>query len=432
MAGLDVYDEDIDETTDAQPDTSEPDYTSQEEMKTSVLYNKETTLNPIIHSLDGMKWSVDYFLQILNVNDKSTPPDINIPATSQKYHRIDNLVIMLDQALEQNIPTELIGTGTIDCGFKVNVNDAFKAELLGGREAIFVVTKVTTGNYNLHQIYKIEFKLFLFLLDNEEKWNDLKIKTMKTYVYDHEHLLDYSAPVILANDYEKKADLKRKLPEIIDYYLDSFINKEKNVLVPTTSTSLYVDTLLMDFLLKIIDTDDHNDISKLLVIDKNFNSDIKYTLWDLIIDRNIDLIKRVNKNIDFKYYPYISTRPELIELSYMGVNFIADLIGTTDTVAEPPYVDISIEQPEDYVSTVNNTIGTYVLSEAFYKLDKENCSNIENLLIDYLNNGTIINIAQLEKLMDSYQTWSTKEQYYLIPILIVLIKDSIINTFKEL
>ena len=68
----------------------EREYVTQEQMKTSTLYNKERSLDKIIKYIRGMKWTVNYFLQLVDVNDTTNLPDISLPRHLQKYSRINN------------------------------------------------------------------------------------------------------------------------------------------------------------------------------------------------------------------------------------------------------------------------------------------------------------------------------------------------------
>jgi hypothetical protein len=74
---------------------------------------------------------------------------------------------------------------------------------------------------------------------------------------------------------------------------------------------------------------------------------------------------------------------------------------------------------------------TYVLTDKFYSKDKVNASVFEKLVINYLE-GNILNVNELETYINNYETWNTENQFYCIPILMLLIKDSINNTFVRL
>ena len=52
------------------------------------------------------------------------------------------------------------------------------------------------------------------------------------------------------------------------------------------------------------------------------------------------------------------------------------------------------------------------------------------MVIDFLNNRKF-DITSIDKLIEDYPRWTTMEQYYYIPIVITLIKDALLKTFRR-
>lgn len=472
-------------------------FRTQEEMKTSVLFNKEAPLETIIRYPRGMNWEIDYFLQIRDLNDELIALDINLTPSVQKYNRINKLNLKLQTAISQDQIDSVSGEAIINAGFLPNMFDMFLATLMGGRQALFMVTDVQTRTYNIHKAYYVSFKIFSFVDDKPEIYNDLINKVMKEYVYDKDHLLDYSAPVILAQDYKTKLSLKDTLPEITDYYMEKFVNHDKRVIALPTNTSIYVDPYLNSFLFKIINHTDQEVFDKLQNIELSVTNNTPYTIWDLIIDRNTKMLKRCNRNIGFKYHAYGLTQVMTKTMNYLGINFIAtplqdgesSSISNTniqgshgnghnydtkywghyhpstpdnrfDKTEPPPYdhnkvcpdncdsyhntstdvnsatvsniIDISLNpKPEGFISPLGEGERLYVLSSNFYNQVEGSYSLIEKLLMLYLS-GHMIPADELQTLIDQYMYWDTIDQYYLLPILLVLVKEAVANTFKSL
>jgi hypothetical protein len=415
--------------TSAEPQTP---FLTNEELKTSTLFNKDHDLDLITQYVKGMSWTVDYYYQIKNINDPSTPPDINTPATIQKYHKINNLILKLQSAINQDSFDNITGEATINCGFLPYVNDVFRATLMGGREAVFILTEVNIKTYNTNSVYDAQFKL-LFLLDNNnaERYNDLIYKTMKEYVYDKDHLLDYGAPIILASDYTKKLNFKNIIPNVVDYYLKMFINKDKNLLALPTTSSVYIDSMLSEFLFKLITTEDSYLINKINRVDIDLSDHIGFTIWDVIVRRDLGLLNKAQSNIAFKYSPTIGTNALTRHASYLGISFIADSYDQNDPVSIPTVKNINKTPITPITSPLGNTQVKYVLTEAFYLNNKVSCGLLENLLFDYLE-GNFINTDNLDILVNEYVYWDTQSQFYLIPILLVLLRDSVTKTYSSI
>ena len=410
------------------PDVRE--FKTSDELKTSVIFNKDKELNTILQYISGKEWSVDYFLQLTNVNDTLTAPDLNLPPTVQKYHRINKLTFVVQDDIKQGDIDDLTGSAILNAGFSPNLNDAFIATLFGGRLGLFIITKIEIKTYNLSERFFIEYKLYKFLDYNSDTYNDLVIKTMKEYVYDKEHLLDYSAPIILANDYVRKLDLKKAIPNMLDHYVRNFIHSNKNVLAIPTDSTIYTDTNLTSFLFKVVNHSDHIDLNKISRLDYDALEGV-YSIWDVIANRDIDLLKRVYTDIGFKYTPYAHTDPTSRQMGYLGINFVVSKLKGTPPVI-PQYTDISIPESDDFEEPTGDVSNYYyVLSESFYKQDTENMGLLELTLTQYLK-GEVINYDSIDKLIRQYPMWDTLDQYYFIPILIVLVKDAINNTFKSI
>ena len=123
-----------------------------------------------------------------------------------------------------------------------------------------------------------------------------------------------------------------------------------------------------------------------------------------------------------------NNNPVLRSLGYIGVNLILDKVDTNNLNINPVVNTLAIaDQP--VVQDVSNR--HYVLTDKFYSKDKVNASVFEKLVINYLE-GNILNVNELEIYINNYETWTTVNQFYCIPILMLLIKDSINNTFVRL
>lgn len=407
-------------------------YRTQEEMKTSTLYHKEVPLKNIIQYIKGMKWTVDYFKQVIDVNDTTTAPDVNIPATTQKYHRINKLILTIQSSIQQENLDSITGEAIVNAGFLVNVDDIFLATLTGGREAIFIITEKQIRTYNLHQAYYITFKLFNFCDDNPEVYNDLIRKVIKEYVYDKDHLLDFGAPTILQTDYKKKLDLKDKVAELLDYYMTRFVNEQSRVISPPTQGGVYTDQLLSNFLFKIVNQSDHLVMGKLTNIDTTYVQNVKLSVLDVILKRDLRLLKQCDKRIGFRFNPYGVMDAFNKQSNIHGIHFIVDKLNQDDPGVIPDIVELEYDRDFETYYRPRGVMGDkYIFSEAFYNQDKENCGTLEFCLLEYLE-GKIVPLEKLEHLIEQYYAWDTIEQFYLIPILIVLVKDSINNTFKSL
>lgn len=359
------------------------------------------------------------------MNDLVTPLDINTPNTVQKYNRIDRLELLVQTPLDQSGEiADLKGDAIINCGFLPHVHDMFLVELTGGRQAIFKIDTVEVKTYNLRDAYFISYSIFTFLDHNNNNiaiYNDLVYKTVNQYVYDKECLLDYSAPVIMSTDFKKRLNLKAEYNTLVKYYVKKFIDNDTKLFMLPTKGSKYYDSNISDFIFKIFDI---NTVPEMLSVSRVHDNIVKddYSIWTSLVNRDKSLLSIANKNLFYRVV-INSNNPILRSLGYLGINFILDNVPDSGIVPNISETVIEEDQPIKHTTNV-----TYVLSENFYKLDTTKTSEFEKLVIDFLN-GDILDINKLENFITNYTKWSTVNQFYCLPILILLVRDAINNTF---
>jgi len=405
-------------------------YRNTSETATSTIFNKDQDITTIEQYVSGQKWSVDYFVQVRDLNEAPLLPDINVPATRLKYNRINKLILHLQTALDQTDPNNVTGDAIINAGLVPNYGDVILATITGGREALFVVTLVEKKTYNLHEAYSITFKLYMFLDKEGVEYRDIVYKTLKEYYYDKDHLLDYSAPVILAQDYKKKLDLKSMPNRVVEHYFKYMINPEKNVIAVPTLSSIFVDTLLNSFIYKIVNRDAVISMFKITEFEIDLSETIKTTVWDAILYQDVNMLQECKRDIGFLYTPLVSANVTLRQAGYLGINYIAnDLAGVTPEV--PGLQDIKTATTVTIEQPILIRDDNYIFSAAFYNQDIANCGILEQALLQYLR-GEIVDASQLDIMLSQYTHWDTIDQYYLLPILLVLIQESIQYTYTSL
>ena len=407
-------------------DTQRKLYTN-EDFKTSTLFNKDHELDTIVKYIEGNKWTIDYFLQIRDINDEALLPDPNVPATTLKYNRINNLIITLSGGIDQTDPTNVVGAGIINAGYLPNYGDPFIATLTGGREAIFTIMKVEKKRYNLHESYNVEIKLFAFLDKDSVLYRDLITKTIREYTYDTDYLMDKSSPIILNKDYAEKMDLKKTRQEILNFYFKLMVDTRKNVIMPSTNTGLYLDTLLTDFIFKTINSNEITGSEKISRM--TYDTDTINTIYDALITRDISMLKTCDTDVGFTRVQSQGIHATNRTLAYLGVTHIVDVCNGR---CEP--IDISgnqYDKPVDLVEPIKIHDDKYIFSNSFYTMDRVNCGPMETAVLDYLG-GSLVEMSELKKLTDNYVYWDLIDQFYLLPILLLLIRDHTNSTFSNI
>lgn len=381
-------------------------FVSKENMQTAALFNNDTPLVSIQNIIGGKKWIVDYFIQIRDINTNTNPPDINLPASVQQYNRIDKTVLYVQNAIEQTgDPGTMIGTAYINIGTVVSQDDVFKAVMLGGRDVILRITSVDKQNYNLHDVYLISFVVFNYIDTDPSIYNNIVLKVNKTYVFNDNFLYDHGAPIILKDEYLKKINLADTIPILCNHYFNKFTNNKYKILGYEKDGNIHHDQYLYEFIRTIISTDDYSGLPNLTTYDFGRVDNI-YNLWDGLLRKSATVIKSTN-----------------IHLGFTNSNI---------TVALAPPVLRELAQFDGLYIIGDVADATYIFSEAWYTMvSSVDMSLFEQSVMTFVNDG-YINIDDMNTLIDTVKTRTDEDQYYFIPILILLIKNAISKTFSVL
>ena len=472
-------------------ENNKPFLTSRE-LATSTKFSPTNKLQVFIPYIEGSKWEVTYFQQIRGVNDELKPLDVNLPMSRQMYNRIDKLILNITNPISHGATEEIRGSATITAGFKPNMFDYFLVTLATGRITLLSIDNVRMVTHNNNnQIYDIEFSIFKFLdEDGSDYYNNLISKVHRTYVYDRTLLS--SSPIITEKSYRNKLDLKTVYGEIVEYYLENFTHPTtKMISPPVTDRKVAIDPYLNQFIDRTLD---HSEV-KLYPFDYTVITKLT-TIFDAIVRRSKDYLNRsskvltwVNPRVDEKYiiskiYNYHNVTyiksPDtkgminlpVVELStyeYSDYNNHYPNIKPSETLPtfgtmlnlkyderrEDLQIRLDNEFKEDGIIRDIPTIGFnhikgndidlnnqyqipilfpdnyYVMSNNFYSGKVDSMGTLELNLWKYLNNE-LVNIDEIIAMSKQYHMWGTMDQYYLIPILLLLIKDSINNMWKHI
>jgi len=402
-------------------------FRTQQELKTSTIFENELTVSKIKHQVDGMRWSVDYFNQILNINTQPMAPDINIPSTTLKYNRIDHLDIYVNSGLPTGVAADVSGTGVINAGFVPITGDAFTATVAGGRLVMFVLTAVRKEYYNTHDIYAVDYKLTYFLDTSAANYNDLVYKTIRTYAYDRESIRTDTPPVLLLADYKIKIGLAKQPVKILSHYLDTFYDNRRKLLVLPTATSTYIDQLAMKAMYRLSSVNDDYRLAELGRPDTIINA---ITIWDAVINQDPNLLVTCTHQLHYSMTTRSTLEP-VVAGSYLGINYtITDR--PTSTVSVPDVIPNPLAARKTVADPITPPTDTYIFSNDVYNNNTAGVlTPFESMVLNYIH-GRLPNTGELTPILNDYMHWSYDRQYQLLPILMVITKSVVNNTYSPL
>lgn len=421
----------------------------------------EAGVTSLLKYVEGYPWSVNFYGQFLSEDHNLNSYDPDVPNLLQPYYKINNLVFKVSTPLDSNYNTEtsittISGAAIVPYSVRPNIGDLFIANTDTGEDAVFSINTVQRKTYRKETLYEITYTLTFYLSTNPTWLSNLESKVQQTFYYnetnDHTGKGNLLTPVV----YEAIQRLNSYYSSTIDYYFTTFYQKVKGtILVPGQLEQLY-DPLLMKFLMRIVNTDQHINISKIALFSTSGDQYIDQpSIWDAILKRDLNALYLVNKKYRFISTLQLFSLTRLGAMSTAGINGLlypldAETNGPVNTVLNAPAltatpgIDISpvyqhgiIEVATD-ITVLDTSTGLnvnkpllhslfvdnyYIVSSNFYDhvaapttTTLAALSYIELLIYKFMTNQAIAK-EDLVVAIQSYNKWPLLHQFYLLPVM---------------
>lgn len=393
-----------------------------ERLDSNVINTKDRQQDMIASNISGMAWSIDYYNQVLSINQEPTSLDVNTTPSIQKYSKIENLEIYLNDSIDNTAIEDIEVTGKIQSSFVVYKDDVVITKLLDGRHVMFSILETNVKHYQLSKIYDVTIGNAIILDNHLEYFKNLESKVIKHLVYDKDHMSTVSKPLLTKKEYVDRRDLKSDLNRLEKWYVKEFFDKTLGVFRFKTNKGVYLDTLLNKFVSGMLSQSDHPVLIDLKTYDYNIDNIVDYTIWDVVTNRDIDLLEYTETKLGFIYTPRPVGDLRLIKLNTLSIYYVIDYLRSDPLIPEIIGDDNIIDSIDMY--PIKKPDDSYVLSSYFYDNNRQECGILENALLNYLEGDTITD-DDLYTLLDTQMKWSTLEKLYLTPMLIVLIKNKL-------
>ena len=276
----------------------------------------------------GSTWNIQrYYQQILKHDDEPAAQDLNRDAVYQQYNCIKDLPLKVSQALTYDADEQVRafnGTGAAGMFAAVvpNPGDMFIADVGTGRYGVFTLTSARRSSIQKNSVYQIEYKQVSWL--NEEREADFARKTVSTYVFDANGLLEGCGPLVSEETIEQVKDYSKVLYELLDAYLADFYSPENGtLLVPDQEQKTY-DHFVTKFVLTIIDRlySPRLGLVRVMNVDADQLISRSNTVWDAMLHRREFYLTSGIKDANLTDMRGMRGRPELQAIGYMGIPYI--------------------------------------------------------------------------------------------------------------
>lgn len=420
----------------------------------------DSKINSLLKYAEGYPWTVDFYGQILNVNNTVENFDPSTPNLTQPYYKVNKMVLQVSSPLTSNYDqstgiTTIQGSAITPYRITPNFGDVFLAQVDNGEDAIFHITSISRKTHRKDTLYEISYTLYCYASDKPEFVTALSQRVNDTYFFNSDTNF-FNRDVLIKPSVKEAIDrLKFFMYESQQYYFATFAQKKTGSLVIPGIGDILYDPLLVNFIAKIVDYSVlvETPFHRYTYFDKYIDQP---SIYDMLMARSASMVNVVNKTFNFMPSDMLQNKARFGTVFHAGVNYVlyptnpntnAD-IDEMKLFEESECIE-SFKTAKNYntntpvvIKTTNNnqvydkdvlhdlfTKDYYVVSENFYKFLNDNSvyqeiSFIELLIARFLKNEAIAK-EDLAVAVEKYTSWSMLHQLYLLPVMWLLIKGSI-------
>lgn len=420
--------------------------------KSIIVDTKYTPLKHLLTHIEGAKWTVNYYKQIINKDSSLAGQNPNKLNLYQQYEQIVNYILKVSTPLgtSQDDETKVMRVnGTAYCypPLVPNVGDMFIADIGDGKSGIFQIERSEKKSIQKDAVYEISYQLVDYA--DGVKLSDLQNKTIRILYFWLDYL-DYGQdPLLTEDEYHFVKTAAYEYAYIGEKYVEMFMSdKFKCMLVPMQNTSVY-DHFLTKAVSQWISEDVNIRLRYLRIFntedEKSFTST---SIFDVMNDRDIRSLRMCFNEVLRVSTDGFNRTPRIGSLRYSGMkqalvpktfdyNIKSDNVcnrdgfylhnpKTPNTVGViTPIGDFTPNLLEG-IPIVHpiNLAHTYIFSPSFYHNEDENLSHIEIQLLAYLERRHL-NYRTLNQLIKDWVNWGIMEKFYYTPFLLLLIKATV-------
>lgn len=430
----DATDTPEDPTSTASPNIQE----HERDLKTATFNTKKLPFANLIAHVEGYRWTVDYYSQILGRDDAPQVLAISLSETLQQYHKINDYELRVQSPLTHSFEGSrqsdyLEGTAIITPnGVTPCRMDMFTADIGDGRVEMFTLMDVRPLNILNDRCYEVTYKT---ITSSNESFINLENKVVKKSWFSDEFLQSGQDPILDEEQVVLKKDLESIGFTLINIYGQQFIDPSvRQLVVPGQEKTTY-DTAIAELWQRLIDVSQFVPFRRASWSTTPYTGEITQpTIWDMITPHTGGLdYSNPTFNLMLKKIPMLDvwnfkTTPWFGSIYYSSIYRIVlpmeDTKDATEYPLLPPYVPV--EPPEasngDTRPDIHlvNKDSYYVLTQSFYDVDYDNMSTLEYLFMQMIERKQVKPKDVLDLAGKSLQ-WPPLERFYYTPILVALL-----------
>lgn len=423
---------------------TKPEHYSEHHENVVVDSRYENLANLITH-IEGANWKVNYYQQILEEHTALAGHNPTKDPIYQQYLKIEEMILKVDTALNWQQTNEtksgvVTGSAHVYPPFIPNQGDMFIGDIGDGNAAIFQVTVSEKLSLFKESVYRIEYTLIDYA--EGDRVVNLDKKVVETRYFDHDFLEYGQNPVILKEEKKFLNALRHYYPIISEnYFKRYFSSRFKCMILPRDDIFIY-DHFLTNAIASWYTTNDYHKLIELTIPPVMQIPVMRAeSIFNLIEDQDDYASHEIFTKVGMINVKQYAISGRLPQSARMGIDFLIyplDHSYSVDTkdkhtvkfniaptpIPEFPYPQYQKTYADIPLVPIIDLNESYIFSRNFYLKETHLTSHLEIQLMRYFRGDMIIKEI-LYELMESHPHWSPIQQFYLTPILLMLIKASI-------
>ncbi len=416
----------------------------------SIIHSPRLEVAQALQYVEGTSWSVDYYSQVLTADSEVLGLQTGSSWIAQQYTLIRNLEIKLQGSMNatQDQTTKTMnytGNAIVYAGTVPNQGDCFVANMENGSPYLFKVTNTEKKQVFKEAVYEINFEV---QSDQEALLEIINAKVAKTLHFMKEYLAFGKNPVLQNNQYQSSINAQKAWRQMLEEYLNMFFSEEKQTLIVPGGEVIY-DPYVIRFIKEQFDTHHSPVLAKLRSL--NIQESLTRTdngVYAAVTKRDSSILKSGFTVAAAKSTKMFARNPRLATVYHLNVQWVTTAVDykrRVDATAFDPtltFEDAGLSVPqalwlpsyvpyeEDMGFIPVSQTPAYVFGVEFYKQNRAGMTSFEKVVYDYINkvNTGLESIRYIIACTNELRhKWSDLDTYYLLPILIVIVRDIAYN-----
>lgn len=408
-----------------------------------VVDSRFEDLAHLITHVEGYQWKVNYFSQVISRDTGIRGLNPTADDVHQQYKLIEGLIIKVESPLSwvQDDKTKFAtsnGVGYITPPIVPNEGDMFIADAGDGYSILFTITRSEQLSMYKQAVYRIDYTAVDYAYG--EILQSLERKVVEHLFYEPE-FMDYGQnPLLIKSEKVLVERIKEFMPLIKEHYFRKYYSARFNTMILPYDDFYIYDHFLAKCIQRWFSSRDHPELVKFKLYAVEHIRGLKdlESIFDLIEHQTLFNFPTLFNKVGLLSSSQAKVNPRIDQIYYSGIDkiiypmngdYILKLRDRTNSLYGPLPTTAGLSTGDNYQEVFMgkdllpniDLSESYIFSESFYKEEFSDCSQMELLVYRYLDRN-LLEVPVLDRLIETWHSWGSLQQFYLTPILICLMK----------